>query len=638
MSAENRDAKKQLKRRVRARTLRQDTADDQEFSNINEAWEHYNGQLLLLGEPGAGKTTTLLYHAQTLIENYLKNINQPLPVFATIAYWDSYAEIPLHEWLPEHNDLPADVGDLIRNGRAVLILDGLDELGDSKPINPKKPEEGTFDPRQRFMAQVQGAIRDGNQVLITCRVKDYNSIGDKLDIRGAIELQPLTDEQIETYLGDVPTVQAAVMNDHGLLDICRSPLLLSLIAFGYRDATDDLKALPSMTEGDLRDAIFGQYMQASYNFEASRRELIGEEMPFTLEQVLDVLGHAAMINVVGGERDDNSPDPEFFLSFGSEIIENRLIHHDFTHKLLDPQIDTFLNFIPRLNAIERLPDGEYRFLHLLIRDYLAYTYAMSCINRDKHDERATLFTFDDMSLQMWALTHLKDVRYVDFAINRIIDKDERRAHYIVSLGKIGDPQAVPSLIDRLQNDSNASIRSGCARALGQIDDPQAVPSLIDRLQNDSNAIIRSGCARALGQIGDSQAISILIDRLQNDSHSRVRIECAKALGQIGDAQAVSVLIIAQKDTGRVVEDSVAESATKALEKIGTAEALEAVAEWRKQEKERKTQQKSQSSFEDDNWRSRLKRRNVSDKPIPGSRGRTPVSKDFWDDLDEDDKA
>ncbi len=158
------------------------------------------------------------------------------------------------------------------------------------------------------------------------------------------------------------------------------------------------------------------------------------------------------------------------------------------------------------------------------------------------------------------------------------------------------------------------------------------------MQNDSNAIIRSGCARALGQIGDSQAISILIDRLQNDSHSRVRIECAKALGQIGDAQAVSVLIIAQKDTGRVVEDSVAESATKALEKIGTAEALEAVAEWRKQEKERKTQQKSQSSFEDDNWRSRLKRRNVSDKPIPGSRGRTPVSKDFWDDLDEDDKA
>ena len=547
VSTENKEAKKQLKRRVRARTLRKDTTPDQEFANIKEAWEAYNGQVLLLGDPGAGKTTTLLYHAQTLIQNYLKNRNQPLPVFATIAYWDSYGDTPLHEWLPVENDLPDDIRDLIYNGRAVLILDGLDELGSSKPINPEKPEEGTFDPRQRFMAHVQQAINEGNQVLITCRVKDYNDIGDKLTINGAIELQKLTDEQIETYLGDVPPVQTAVMADDALLDICRSPLLLSLIAFGYRDATDELKALPSMTEGDLRDTIFGQYIQASYNFEASRRELLSEEMPFTLEKVLDVLGHAAMINVAGGRRDDGADTGFLFELDGSSIIENILENHDLSFYLTRDELDYFVNFLTQLNIIEKLNIGSYRFLHLLLRDHLAFQYSIKSLEY-KHQPRSTSLNDKMLGISppMRALTNLQDLRYIKFALKQLentnFDNKNKRG-YAICLGEFGERSFSPTLINSLINDNHELVREASALSLGVlIRSTQAVPALINGLQNDNSEFVRKACAQAFRYINSSKAVPALIDKLENDDSEDVRLECAEALNKIQSTTSVSTLI------------------------------------------------------------------------------------------------
>jgi hypothetical protein len=304
----------------------------------------------------------LLHYAQTLVTNYLADRNQPVSVFASIAYWDSYADQPLHEWLPEENDLPDDMRDVIRHGRAVLILDGLDELGSSKHKNPGKPDEGTFDPRLRFLKHVQSAIDDGNQVLMTCRVTDYEDIGEKLNIKGAIELQFLTDIQIETYLGDVPTVQETVMEDNNLLEICRSPLLLSLIAFGYRDATDDLKALPSMAEGDLRDAIFERYITTSYDLEADRRELAGEEMPFTLEKVMDVLGHTAMMSAGSGARLERRQGSSGGCVIGF-VSDNILYHRDFSELFDSYNTSIFLDLVQKLHILI-ISEKQINFIHL----------------------------------------------------------------------------------------------------------------------------------------------------------------------------------------------------------------------------------------------------------------------------------
>jgi HEAT repeat protein len=603
IATENAEAKKNLKRRMRVRTLKRQPTQATDFNSFDEAWTHYKGQVLLLGASGAGKTTTLLHYAQTLVSRYLGDRNQPVPVFASIAFWDSYANTPLHEWLPEHNELPDDIRDVIQSGRAVLILDGLDELGREKPINPEKPEEGTFDPRRRFLEQVQTAIDDGNQILITCRVTDYEDIGEKLNIKGAIELQNLTDDQIDTYLGDVPTIQKTVIEDNDLLEICRSPLLLSLIAFGYRDATDGLKALPNMAEGDLRDAIFEQYITTSYDFEASRREMRGEEMPFTLEKTMDVLGHAAMINVCGGKRIDY----EALSLDGTEIVENILVLLDFTHELEQDEIDNFLNFIEHMNVMEQHELDNYRFLHLLIRDYLAFTFSM------RHFDEPTYYDFLTRSSPARAIGKLRDDRGVEFLI-QLLQYSELpfvRESASTALGLIGDKRArqpliyalhdasidvssasanalselkderiIEDLIYTLQHDKDSGVRILSARTLGEIANVRAIDSLIYALQHDESLYVRWSAAKALGKIADVRAIETLMYVLQHDQDKNVRLESARALGIIGDSSVILSLVKALNDVSRSGMFRVCDIAAKALEKIGTPEALQAVKEWR----------------------------------------------------------
>jgi HEAT repeat protein len=118
-----------------------------------------------------------------------------------------------------------------------------------------------------------------------------------------------------------------------------------------------------------------------------------------------------------------------------------------------------------------------------------------------------------------------------------------RASAARSLGKIGDAEAIPYLLQALQ-DSDYGVRLNAAEALGQIGDAQAVTDLLRALQ-DSDNNMRRAAATALGRIGDAQAVPGLLQALQdwdNDMHSIA----AEALGQIGPP-AIPGLILALQD-------------------------------------------------------------------------------------------
>ncbi len=124
---------------------------------------------------------------------------------------------------------------------------------------------------------------------------------------------------------------------------------------------------------------------------------------------------------------------------------------------------------------------------------------------------------------------------------------ELRSSVGEALRKIGKP-AVIALMELIQ-DSDWAVREDAAWLLGMIGDCQAVPTLIKALY-DTRSCVRKTAASALVQIGNP-AVSALIDALK-DSNEDVRQKAAEALGEIKAPQAVPALIEMLKDRNRNV--------------------------------------------------------------------------------------
>jgi hypothetical protein len=283
--------------------LMSDEASGADFHTFTEAFAHFNGRALLLGEPGAGKTITLMAATRDAAAARLSDRSAPLPIFGLLSVWDASKQTPLAEWLGQSDKLltPEAVGRVMRAGQALLLLDGLDEMGGERTEKRPDGTEERYDPRKRFLQTLKAQLGE-NRALVTCRISDYAAIGDQAALEGAVTLQKLTDAQLRDYLKDLPKLLEAVETDPGLNDIARTPLLLSFFAFAFRDRGDDLKALEDLREGALRDAIFHAYMDKRYAHEERRLKRLGEKPPFTLQEIKDVLGRVAMENAGGDEQ------------------------------------------------------------------------------------------------------------------------------------------------------------------------------------------------------------------------------------------------------------------------------------------------------------------------------------------------
>jgi HEAT repeat protein len=139
------------------------------------------------------------------------------------------------------------------------------------------------------------------------------------------------------------------------------------------------------------------------------------------------------------------------------------------------------------------------------------------------------------------------------------------------LGAIGDPQAIPPLIQALQNEDyedyevQVRVREAACEALVKIGAP-AVPHLIQAL-GDWDSGVRAAACEALVKIG-APAVPHLIQAL-GDGDRDVRVAACRALGEIGDGQAVPHLIQALGDRDWYVRAA----ACRALGQIGDPQAL-----------------------------------------------------------------
>lgn len=101
----------------------------------------------------------------------------------------------------------------------------------------------------------------------------------------------------------------------------------------------------------------------------------------------------------------------------------------------------------------------------------------------------------------------------------------------LALGRIGDPAAVPSLIQALKH-RHDEVRRQAAIALGKLKAYAAVPQLLAVLE-DNDAPVRVAVANALGEMRAKEAVETLQSLATYDFQASVRAAAEAALNKIG---------------------------------------------------------------------------------------------------------
>lgn len=142
-------------------------------------------------------------------------------------------------------------------------------------------------------------------------------------------------------------------------------------------------------------------------------------------------------------------------------------------------------------------------------------------------------------------TQKDKLRNTDF-VNDLIkvykahDDDPRVHRYLaLTMGHLGDPRAVPALIDGL-NEADEDNQMNTLLALGLIGDKAATGAVVERLTNNDPAI-RKMAAFVLTALKDPAAAPELKVAL-NDSNNEVRWYAAIALAQVNDASGTDILM------------------------------------------------------------------------------------------------
>ena len=472
--------------------------DVEQFINFGDAVQRFRGRVLLVGAPGAGKTTTLMSHARDAIAARLSDGTMPLPLVGLLATWAADSDTSLPKWLAGgYRNLDAEqVERVVRQGRALIFLDGLDELA----ANLEAAQ------RRDALARFVRAIPDNNSVLVTCRAEAARDSDVQSKLGGSVTLQPFSDAQVARHLAGIPELLAAVQADSDLRDMLATPLIMTLFAEAYGDLTEsERQQLRELTSNpsELRDTIVERYARARYEWESRRTEHLTQHQALSFEQLLFHLGRLATENA--GTYRKGAPDTVFRYRRGSFNAPNILIDADFRLALDDDriQIGEFIELCRKTDLLIARTDGSMSFRHLLMRDSFAYRYS---------------------------LRHLYDESVYSVLVEV--------ANPAEVLAKCGRSRAVGPLVELLQDERQPpQMRECAANALGFTRDRSCVDVLIATLRS---GLFVQRSAEALGRLGDARAFEPLVEALQSGGRDRMR-GAAVGLGFLGDARAIPAL-------------------------------------------------------------------------------------------------
>jgi len=327
-------------------------------------------RLMVWGKPGAGKTTFMKYLAMSCLGG--KFHSEFVPIFVELRFYAAIKSKPtLQEYIWgefQRQDVEGNVVErLLKEGRALILLDGLDEV--------KKEDD------RRVKQDIEQFSRYWlkNRFAITCRIAAREYQFEKFT---EVEVADFDDGQIKNFVNkwfrerDESKAQRMLerlKDNEPVKELAKSPLLLTLLCLVFGESNDFPPKRSELYKEGLE--VLMKKWDAKRNIE---REIIYKHL--SPQNKEDMLGQIAFNTFVNGEyffRQEDlqrqikdyicnlpeaSADPDA-LRLDSEVVLKAIEHH---HGLL----------VERARNI-------YSFSHLTFQEY----FAAREIERERHFEK-----------------------------------------------------------------------------------------------------------------------------------------------------------------------------------------------------------------------------------------------------------
>ena len=317
-------------------------------------------RLMVLGKPGAGKTTFLKHLIFQALEGKLPG--KYVPIFVSLKDWSDEGS-DLLEYITEEFDrcnLPEAkpwIEHLLYKGKCLLLLDGLDEITENADDAIRKIRD--FSDKY-----------DRNRFVISCRIAAYSYVFERFT---DVEMADFDDEQIEAFIKnwfrhDEKTAALCwerMCADPPTKELGSAPLLLVLLCLAF----DETLSFPSNRAELYQEAIDALLKK----WDASRRIKRSEIYKgLTLRRKVDLLSIIAYHT----------------FSKGQYFIPQRMIKQHIADYIANFPEVTDVSLMPDSEAILRAIEAQhgllikrakrvYSFSHLTVQEYFTARYIVA---------------------------------------------------------------------------------------------------------------------------------------------------------------------------------------------------------------------------------------------------------------------
>ncbi|MBD2627563.1 HEAT repeat domain-containing protein [Trichormus variabilis] len=532
-------------------------------------------RLMVLADPGMGKTTLLKTEAYLTAQAALKSLEDNsqtledlvIPIFlrlseiadatkdVTAKVSDAILKLLESKYEKYFPDIKDFLADKLKTGKCLLLLDALDEV-------PKEARNNLSEKLNTFIRNYDCSI------ICTSRIVGYG--GKFLDNAKDVEIVPFNEPQINQYIETWFKIAAEHINDnsvsaaalirelqnkpqiHGLV---QNPLLLSLICSLYQEKGINLPARrcevyeqavkcmldkwsrnrQPQNEGRIKAKI--RFLeQLAYNFSCTSKEIFSSDELY--DQIEEYLQGNKVATVF---RNANTEDLITELSEQDGILQK-------PHEGGEQYLFLHRTFQEYFTAcyLQRSPDGielskahfwDYEWhetLSLMAGLMQNFVDLLQAIKNEKDDIFNTLLLLAGRcTAEVKESNHELVKKIIDdiYAFWLSYPNAEFITAVVVAVGKT-QSQMFEKLKTMLNDKDKTTLKQRVISILREIGNSKIIPCLIQILISDENMFVRLMAAGALGDIGNTEVIPELIEASNNDKCELVRKIAESALNKL----------------------------------------------------------------------------------------------------------